>query len=113
MNGVAGDHAGHNLEGNEVAQKVLSQIQLPHLVAGTGSEPPAMVLYPFSAVFVVDSDWNGEGTITYGGKTLSRVPIRAEVPEEQERRAVKASWLARFRLTETSRAGSHLTHAPR
>lgn len=45
---------------------------------GLCSEPPAMVLFPFSAVFVTDRNWKGEGNFTYGSKTVSRVPIRAD-----------------------------------
>jgi len=45
---------------------------------GVCSEPPALVLFPFSAVFVVDSKWIGEGSFTYGSKSISRVPIRAD-----------------------------------
>jgi len=45
---------------------------------GVCSGPPALVLFPFSAAFVTDSNWNGEGSFTYGGKVIARVRIRAE-----------------------------------
>jgi len=45
-------------------------------IRGLCSEPNAQVLYPFSAVFVTDSNWKGEGSFTYGSKTVSGVPIR-------------------------------------
>jgi hypothetical protein len=69
----------HGIHG-EVTELQFFQSSGSNLISlrGVCSEPPAMVLFPFSAVFVTDSKWNGEGSFTYGSKTVSRVPIRAD-----------------------------------
>lgn len=43
---------------------------------GQCAEPPNTVLFPFSAAFITDREWNGEGHFTYGSKTVSGVQIR-------------------------------------
>jgi Domain of unknown function (DUF1842) len=48
-------------------------------LGGLCSEPPALVLFPFSAAFVTDSSWNGEGKFTYGSKTIWQAQIRADM----------------------------------
>jgi hypothetical protein len=43
---------------------------------GSCTEPPQMVIFDFSAAFVVDrNNWNGEGIFNYGRKTSGPVPV--------------------------------------
>jgi Domain of unknown function (DUF1842) len=45
-------------------------------VRGSCTEPPAMVIFDFSAAFVIDrKNWNGEGIFNYGPKTVGPVPV--------------------------------------
>lgn len=43
---------------------------------GSCHEPPMMVIFDFSAGFVVDSKWKGEGVFIYGPKAIGPVPIQ-------------------------------------
>ena len=43
---------------------------------GSCTEPPLMVVLNFSAAFVTDSMWKGEGVFNYGPKTVGPVPIQ-------------------------------------
>ena len=67
----------HGIHGEVTEMRTSPGMRMINL-RGVCSEPPTTVLFPFSAVFVVDRDWNGEGSFTYGGKKVVSVPIRAE-----------------------------------
>jgi hypothetical protein len=43
---------------------------------GSCTQPPTMVIFNFSAAFVTDSKWKGEGVFNYGPKTVGPVPIQ-------------------------------------
>ena len=52
---------------------------------GSATEPPLMVIFDFSAGFVTDTEWKGEGVFAYGPKTVGPVPVQgsALVPAQR------------------------------